>query len=118
MATSKTVFESCSIAQLSLESSLRPVGNKGVVLEILRRTAASSITIYGAGNSNAGSDDLKTIQTIVSVVAFPLEDASNGNDDTAYATIQTDEKTDDSVVITVPAAKCWDIWVAGYPFET
>lgn len=118
MATSKSVFESGQIASLGLESSLRPVGNMGLVLEIMRVTLSSGTKdIYGAGNSNAGSDDLKVVQQVLSAVAFPLEDASSSNDDTIYCTMKTDEKTDDMITIAAPADKCFDVWVIGFPCE-
>ena len=114
----KSVFEDGQLASFGLESALRPVGNKGIIAEVMLRTAASAIIIYGKGNSNAGADDCKVIQQIVGCGWFPLEDASSTTDDTQYQTIATDETTDDMVTITVPAAKAFFIIVYGYSKES
>jgi len=111
----KSVFEDGPLFALGMKSILRPVGNKGLACEILIRTSASAIVIYGLGNSNAGADDLKVLKQIVGCVWFPLEDAGSGTDDTMYQTIATDENTDDMVTITVPAAKAFFLIVFGYP---
>jgi len=116
MATNKTVFEDGVIGAFAMESALRPVSNKGLICEVLVRTASSNaIAIWGAGHASAGADDCKIIQQIVGCLASPLEDASSSTDDTIYATISTNTNTDDKITIASPGDVAFFILVFGYP---
>ena len=105
-----------------LDSNANPVSNQGLVMEFLQRTASgNSVVIYGADNTNADSNDLKKINTIVSFVISWRADNSNSDNDAMYGTISNTTTTNDTLTITTPSSAGIDeidVWVVGYEERT
>lgn len=97
--------------QGQIGSAHKELGSNAVVLEILEQKG-TSITIYGAENSNADEDDLQVIGHIISYMIQEEAGASGVN---RFGTFSDDETKQDKLVITSSADVVYHIWVLGRP---
>lgn len=96
----------------AIPSVQKPQGAGGLLVELLNRKG-TTVSIYGKGNSNAGSDDLQHIEQIVAGFAFPQAD----DNDATHGVISTDETTDDLFTVTCAQDIAMYVLVFGYGQE-
>jgi len=109
---------------LSLDSAENPVSNSGAILEVVQCVVAGvTLTIYGKDNATgiaakaAGTADivlLSKINTLVSAMVSAGTSIAAGTDDHITSPVSTTTTTNDTCVVTIPAAGTIDVWVIGY----